>query len=116
MGSAVRESAKRIIALCEDKSKLKAEREAARDQRKKIVGANEKPGNFEDKYLDAYSAPGKESFKILDERGRGGQDYANMGSYDSYKPQSTLSEKIGNIMQGVDLAQAKIEKQDTWAK
>jgi len=68
--------------------------------------------NSDDKYLEAYNTSGKESFKILDERNRGTQDYTNMGSYDSYKPQSSLSEKIGNIMQGVDLAQAKIDKQD----
>lgn len=92
---------------------MKAEREAARDQRKKIVGASEKMSNADDRYLEAYNTPGKESFKILDERNRGPKDYTNMGSYDSYKPQSSLSEKIGNIMQGVDLAQAKIDKQDT---
>lgn len=111
----VRESSKRIIGLCEDKPKLKGERETAREQRKKIVGASERITNSDDRYLDAYSTPGKESFKIPDDRNKGYsgiQDYNNMGSYDSYKPQSSLSEKIGNIMQGVDLAQAKIEKQD----
>ena len=95
---------------------MKGERESARDQRKKIVGASEKITNTDDKYLDSYNMPGKESFKILDERNKGNggmQDYNSMGSYDNYKSQSSLSEKIGNIMQGVDMMQAKIEKQDS---
>ena len=81
------------------------------------MGANEKLASGDDRYLESY-APGKESFKILDERVRpgGNQDYNAMGSYDSYKPQSSLSEKIGNIMQGVDLATSKIEKQDRFDK
>ena len=38
----VRETSKRILALCEDKKKLKAEREAAKKLREKIIGVDEK--------------------------------------------------------------------------
>lgn len=76
---------------------------------------NEKINTNEDKYLDMYGQQNRDSFKIQDDRdarNNEGQNYNTMGSYDSYNKQNSLTQKIGNIMQGVDKMQSKIDKQD----
>ena len=94
---------------------MKAERTTAREQRKKIMGVNEKIHTSEDKYLESYNTSNKNSFKIPDNRVQYGdqpQNYNNMGSYDSYGSQNSLTMKIGSIMEGVDKMQSKMEKQE----
>lgn len=111
----MRETSKRIIALCEDKQKLKAERTTAREQKKKILGVNERLNANEDNYLNSFSNSNKGSFKLPDNRVQYSserKDFNNMGSYDNYQSQTSLTTKIGSIMEGVDKMQSTIEKQE----
>lgn len=93
--------------LCEDKKKLKEERESARNLRKKIVGVDEKMKG------DSMGLGNMGMGNRLDNNfGNRGNGFGGMGSYDTYQTGSSLNDKLGDIMAGVNKMEDKMKKDD----
>lgn len=102
------------MALCEDKKKLKEEREAARKLRKKIVGVDGKSQNMADRFNfnSNNTNTNNGGMNQINRYGSGGNNFGDMGSYDSYGSGVSLSDKIGNIMDGVGKLEDKMKEDD----
>ena len=100
--------------MCEDKKKLKEEREAARKLRKKIVGVDGKSQHMTDRYSfnNMNNSGGNYNNSGGGGYGSGGNNFGDMGSYDNYGSGVSLSDKIGNIMDGVGKLEDKMKADD----
>ena len=106
LGHTIRETAKRIIELCQDKELLRQERLKAKKLRGKIVGIGNTMDSYGDKYLKAQEEPQK--YARTDKgQSKNPNKFAHIGSYDPYKADKTLQEKIGAIMKNVDQMEQK---------
>ena len=96
------------MELCNNKEKLSAERKKSKKLRGKIVGV----GNTMDSYGDKFLSDKKKSNFDSKKDKKTEEKFDSIGSYDPYKNDKTLQEKIGNIIEGVNALEEKEKKLD----
>lgn len=106
------------MELCKDKDKLKKERADAKALRGKIVGVGNTIDSYGDKFLSAntdkndknYYEARKVDNNSYQKANKESNGLGNMGTYDQYQSSKTLSERIGNILEGVNRLEEKQNK------
>lgn len=99
------------MELSKDKDKLKKERAESKALRSKIVGVGNTIDSYGDKFLSGNTDKNdrnyyenrkfeNNSYQRANKDTEGG--FGSMGTYDQYQSSKTLSERIGNIIEGVN--------------